>query len=71
MKLFSVVLTESPTGDQDWQIRVAPTPAPTFAGSAPLGRATVYALSPVAAKNARDARAHALTMISELGLRGN
>lgn len=68
-KLYSVVVTESPNGDQDFQVRVAPTPAEFIASAAPLGRATVYVISPIAARTARDARAHALAMISEEGLR--
>lgn len=71
MKLFHVVLTESPAGNQDWQVRQAPTPAPMVASAAPLGRATVFVVSPIAAKDERSARAHALTTISEMGLREN
>lgn len=71
MKLFHVVLTESPAGNQDWQVRPAPTPAPIVAAAAPLGRAMVYVLSPIVAKDERAARAHALTAIAEEGLRAN
>lgn len=68
-QLYHVVITETPTGDQDFQVRLAPTPAPMISAAAPLGRATVYVLSPILAKNPRDARAHALEMIAEEGLR--
>lgn len=71
MKLFHVVLTESPDGNQDWQVRLAPTPAEFISASAPIGRAMVYVVSPIAARTARDARAHALTAIEEEGLRPN
>lgn len=68
-QLFHVVLTESPTGAQDFQVRAVAAPAECVAGSAPLGAAMVYVLSPVAARTARDARVHALAMIDDLGLR--
>ena len=67
---FSVVITESPTGDRDFQVRRVALPAAVQFGAAPLGRATVYLLSPVYATDARDARTHALTLIDEVGLRG-
>lgn len=69
-QLFRVVLTESETGAQDWQVRAVATPVEVTLGAAPLGRATVYIAVPVAARDARDARAHALEIFAAEGLRG-
>lgn len=71
MKLFHVVLTESAAGDRDWQVRRSEPDSEIVYNSAPLGKATVYVLNPIRAKDSRDARVHALATISDLGLRSN